>query len=135
MCAPSSIGRVSIGVAAVESTATTAPTSRAIAHAAAMSVTSHVGLAGVSIQMSRGRRARALGGEIVDRCVVVELDRQSPWRGERQQPFAQRPVHVARSERASPGASAWNTAAAAAWPEPNTIAAAAPSSDASNASA
>jgi len=49
---------VNIGVAAVESTQTTAPTSRARSLAAAMSVTSHVGFAGVSIQISRGRRAR-----------------------------------------------------------------------------
>jgi len=60
MCAPNSIGFVSNGVAAVESTATIAPTSRAIALAAAMSVISQVGFAGVSIQSSRGRCARTL---------------------------------------------------------------------------
>jgi len=57
--APSSIGRVKSGVATVESTATKAPTSRAMALAAAMSVMSQVGLAGVSTQISRGRRERA----------------------------------------------------------------------------
>ena len=54
MCAPSAIGCVSIGVADVESTATIAPTSRASVLAAAMSVMSHVGFAGVSIQTRRG---------------------------------------------------------------------------------
>jgi len=57
--APSSIGRVNRGVAAVESTATSAPMERAISHAAAMSVMSHVGFAGVSIQRSLGFSARA----------------------------------------------------------------------------
>jgi hypothetical protein len=59
MFAPRSSGRVSIGVATVESTARTAPTSREMPAAAAMSVTSQVGLAGVSIQITRGFEARA----------------------------------------------------------------------------
>ena len=59
ICAPNAIGCVSRGVATVESTATIAPTSRAIALAAAMSVMSQVGFAGVSIQMRLGRWLRA----------------------------------------------------------------------------
>ena len=58
--APCSSGRVSTGVAAVESTATSAPTACASSAVAAMSVTVHSGLAGVSIQTSfvvPGRRA------------------------------------------------------------------------------
>ena len=56
--APSAIGCVRTGVAHVESTATAAPASFATALAAAMSVMSHVGLAGVSIQTSRVGAAR-----------------------------------------------------------------------------
>ena len=59
MSAPSSSGRVRSGVATVESTATNAPALLAMAAAAAMSVMSHVGFAGVSIQMSFGRSACA----------------------------------------------------------------------------
>ncbi len=66
MCAPSSSGRVSSGVATVESTATIAPTSRAMSLAAAMSVISQVGLAGVSIQINRGRRMSRFRGELVE---------------------------------------------------------------------
>ena len=55
MSAPSSSGRVSTGVAAVESTATDAPAACAISQLAAMSVIDHSGLAGVSIQTSRVR--------------------------------------------------------------------------------
>jgi hypothetical protein len=55
IAAPRSMGRVSSGVAEVESTATIAPCLRAISLAAAMSVMSHVGLAGVSTQITRGR--------------------------------------------------------------------------------
>src|SRR5439155_1032995 len=65
MCAPSSIGRVSTGVAEVESTATVAPVSRAISVAAAMSVMSQVGFAGVSIQIRRGRAVRAIRAALV----------------------------------------------------------------------
>ena len=60
MSAPSARGRVSTGVATVESTTTWAPTSRASAAAAAMSVRSQRGLDGVSTHTSRGRVARSL---------------------------------------------------------------------------
>jgi hypothetical protein len=52
MSAPCSIGRVSTGVATVESTPSSAPAPWAISAAAAMSVTLQVGLAGVSIHTS-----------------------------------------------------------------------------------
>ena len=52
MSAPSSIGRVRIGVATVLSTARRAPAPWAISAAAAMSVIAHVGFAGLSIQTS-----------------------------------------------------------------------------------
>ena len=52
MSAPSSKGRVSTGVATVESTATRAPAACAISQVAAMSVIVHSGFAGVSIQIS-----------------------------------------------------------------------------------
>ena len=51
---------------------------------------------------ARSARAR-LRGEVVDRCVVVELDAESPRRREFEQPLAQRPVHVARREHAVAG--------------------------------
>ena len=60
--APSAIGRVSTGVATVESTANSAPAPWATSAAAAMSITSQVGLQGVSIHTSLvvpGRTARA----------------------------------------------------------------------------
>ena len=56
--APSARGCVCTGVAHVESTARTAPASWAIVAAAAMSVTSQVGLAGVSAQTRRVGAAR-----------------------------------------------------------------------------
>ena len=52
MSAPCSSGRVSTGVAQVESTASLAPASCAASAAAAISVTPHIGLDGVSIQTS-----------------------------------------------------------------------------------
>ncbi len=52
MSAPCSIGRVSTGVATVESTPSSAPALCAISAIAAMSDTLQVGLAGVSIQTS-----------------------------------------------------------------------------------
>src|SRR4051812_47470106 len=52
MSAPCSSGRVSTGVATVESTASSAPALCAMAAAAAISLTAQVGLAGVSSQTS-----------------------------------------------------------------------------------
>ena len=52
MSAPRLSGWLKIGVATVESTASTAPAPRAIAATAVMSVMVHNGLAGVSIQTS-----------------------------------------------------------------------------------
>ena len=60
MSAPSDSGFVKIGVATVESTQSTASTLWAISDTAAMSVTVHSGLLGVSIQnspVSPGRTA------------------------------------------------------------------------------
>src|SRR5262249_51026384 len=58
MSAPCSRGRVSIGLAHVESTASTAPAPCAIFATAAKSVIDHSGLAGVSSQMSLAEPGR-----------------------------------------------------------------------------
>ena len=132
--APSASGRVNSGVAAVESTATTAPTSRAIAPTAAMSVMSQVGLAGVSIQISCGGRARAF-------CARSSIESFSYSSIAKPQGTAKSSSHLRSAQymrfgasARCPGPSAWNTAAAAAWPDENTIAEAAPSKAAISAS-
>ena len=93
-----------------------------------MSVMSQVGLAGVSIQISLGLRVRAFAARSSSRRVVVELD-ASPHGAAKSSSQLRNAQYILRGASAqSPGASDWNTAAAAAWPEANSIAAAAPSS-------
>ena len=66
-----------------------------------MSVTSQVGIRRrLDPDRARGPQRAGLAREVVDRGVLVELDREAPRRGEFQQPLAQRPVHVARGEHA-----------------------------------
>ena len=77
--APSASGRVSTGVATVESTASRAPAQCAISATAAMSLISHKGLAGVSSQTSRVRPGRTAAATAA-RSVVSTSSTATPQR-------------------------------------------------------
>ena len=115
--APSAIGRVSTGVATVLSTASRAPASCASSAAAAMSVIAQVGLAGVSIQTSLvlpGRSAAA----IASRSLASTRSTTRPRSRPKVVSQRRRPQYITFGATTwSPGASAWNTAVAAAMPE------------------
>ena len=135
MSAPSASGRVSSGVGTVLSTASRAPQPRAISAMAARSVTHQVGLAGVSTQISLVLPGRTAARTL--RASVMSTRSTATPQG------CSQPASQLRSAQYitwgaitwSPGFSAWNTAVAAAMPEPNSIAALPPSSEASSASA
>ena len=96
--APSASGRVSTGVATVESTASRAPTPCAISATAAMSLISHKRV-GRRLQPDQPRppgRTAARHGAEVGR--VDQLDREAPAHAVIEQPAAQRPVHHARRQ-------------------------------------
>ena len=119
MSAPCAIGRVSTGEATVESTATRAPAACARAATAAMSVMVQSGFAGVSIQTSLvlpGRIAAAtratslmsISSTSSPQCVAKVI---SQLRSDQ--------YITCGASTWSPGASAKNTAVAAAMPEAN----------------
>ena len=135
MSAPCSIGRVKTGDATVESTASKAPAACAMAAVAAMSVMLHVGLAGVSTHTKRVLpgwiAALTAAGSVMSmssifrpQCVAKFI---SQLRSDQYITFG--------ASTWSPGASAWNTAVAAAMPDANNAAAAPCSSCAITASA
>ena len=135
MSAPSVSGRVSTGEATVESTATRAPAACAISAVAAMSVTVHSGLAGVSIHTSLVAPGRT------EACTAAGsvMSISSTFKPQRVAKF----ISQLRSDQYmtlgastwSPGDRAWNTAVAAAMPEANSAACAPSSNCASTASA
>ncbi len=132
--APSAIGRVSTGVAAVLSTARSAPARCAIAAAPAMSVIDHSGLAGVSIHTSRvspGTTAAAsASSEVVSQNATLSRPSASAWPSQRRS--AQYMTRGATTW--APGGSAPNSVVAAAIPDGNSSEAAPPSSAESSAS-
>ena len=135
MSAPSSIGRVSTGVATVLSTTSRAPAACASSAAAAMSVTAQVGLAGVSTQTSRVAPGRSAAAMASTSPVVTKLTSRPQWAACSFSHLG-RPKYITSGTTTwSPGRSDWNTAVAAATPEANSAAAGPPSSAAIKASA
>ena len=138
--APNSNGRVSTGVATVLSTATRTPAACARSHTAARSVISHIGLAGVSTQSSRVRPGRMAAATAARSPVSVNSTSRPQVRANSAS-HLRTPQYRTRETRTwSPGSSDWNTAVAAAIPEPNSAQAqpparAPPSSAASSCSA
>ena len=128
MSAPRRSGCVSTGVATVESTASSAPAWCAICAVRAMSVSVHIGLAGVSIHTRRvwpGRIAActAATSSIVTSSTCRPQSVANPISQLRNDQYMMRGASTW-----SPGASAWNTAVAAAMPEANSSAWCPPSS-------
>ncbi len=135
MSAPSASGRVRTGVATVESTPSSAPASCAIDATAAMSLTPHMGLAGVSIHTilvwPRRTAARIASGLVASTNVASMPSSR-----------ASSASHFFKAQYMTSGAttcvglaSARNAEVAAAMPEPNIRHASAPSRACSTASA
>ncbi len=135
MSAPCSSGRVSTGVAQVESTASTAPAAWAISATAAMSVSDQSGLAGVSAQTSFVAPGRT-AARTASRSDISTRSTLRPHRVASVRSQLRSDQYITLGARTwSPGESARKTAVAADMPEPSSIAAAAPSSAAMTASA
>jgi hypothetical protein len=134
MSAPSSIGRVRIGVATVLSTARHAPARWAISAVAAMSVIGHVGLAGLSIQTSLVRPGcTAVASASIE--LASTKSTTIPPSAARLFNQLRRPQYMTCGATTwSPGRSARNTAVAAAIPDAKVRQAAPPSRLASSAS-
>mmetsp|Transcript_2805 Transcript_2805/g.6258 ORF Transcript_2805/g.6258 Transcript_2805/m.6258 type:complete len:319 (+) Transcript_2805:350-1306(+) len=118
-CAPSVIGCESAGVAAVLSTASTAPISSAISAMAAISVTPHVGFAGDSTQISLvlGRTA-ALTSKAPSLPSMATTETSRFHCAAKSRTHERSAQYITRGMiTCSPGPSAWNTAVAAAMPE------------------
>ena len=133
MSTPNASGRVRTGVAAVLSTAMSAPAAWAISAAAAMPVTDHSGLAGVSIHTSFVRpgtmAARNASSEVMSTKSTVRSPRCACAASQRR-----KAQYITRgATTCDPAGRLWNTAAAAAMPEANTREAAPPSSAVINA--
>ncbi len=122
-------------MATVESTAAKAAAACAISQLAAMSVIDHSGLAGVSIQTRRVRpgctAARKVSTSVMSMNSTARPQRVanvvSQLRSDQYMTFG--------ASTWSPGASAWNTAVAAAMPDANSSDACPPSSSVRTASA
>ena len=118
--APSVSGRVSTGVATVESTATAAPAACAMSQVAAMSVIVHSGLAGVSIHTSLVMPARAARRTTSGSAMSMTSTRNPHCVAKPRSQLRSDQYMTFGTSTWSPGASAWNTAVAAAMPDANT---------------
>ena len=135
MSAPSSSGRDRTGVATVESTATKASAACAISQVVAISVIDHSGFAGVSIQTSRVRPGCIDRRTASESVMSMNSTRSPHWVANVISQLRSDQYMTFGASTWSPGASAWNTAVAAAIPDANSSDACPPSSAVRTASA